>query len=164
VGPHESAIGGCFCGVFCSLAQAANPPMLKSGPRLPISTCPSRWKTYSLKDFADRKILVIIFTCQHCRPRRHTKSESSSCTRILKTGVWPGGDFAQRSKAVRLDDWIHGVQRFIEEMKLRAKEQAGNFPISTMARAETSQAYGVWPTPHVYIFDQDRVLRYIGRR
>src|SRR6266705_3357683 len=53
--------------LLTSAVQAANPPMLKVGAKAPDFSLPGvDGKTYSLKDFADAKILVIIFTCNHC--------------------------------------------------------------------------------------------------
>src|SRR5216110_1457270 len=53
--------------LLASFAQAANPPMLKIGAKAPDFNLPGvDGKSYSLKDFADAKILVIIFTCNHC--------------------------------------------------------------------------------------------------
>src|SRR5689334_18082534 len=55
----------CWAGV-----AAADPPGLTT---LPIGTQAPDFrlpgvdgKTYSLKDFADAKVLVVIFTCNHC--------------------------------------------------------------------------------------------------
>src|SRR5256885_16159885 len=53
--------------LLCSLASAANPPMLKIGEKAPDFNLPGvDGKNYSLKDFADAKFLLIIFTCNHC--------------------------------------------------------------------------------------------------
>src|SRR5439155_14717415 len=51
-----------------------------------------------------------------------------------------------------------------EEMKIRAKERGYKFPYLYDGETQsTARAYGVVATPHVYIFDKDRVLRYVGR-
>src|SRR5436305_8578457 len=44
------------------------PPVLKIGARAPDFTLPNPvdGKTYSLKDFDSAKVLVIVFTCNHC--------------------------------------------------------------------------------------------------
>jgi thiol-disulfide isomerase/thioredoxin len=50
------------------------------------------------------------------------------------------------------------------EMKLRAKRKAFNFPYLYDGETEAmSQAYGPVATPHVFIFDKERKLRYHGR-
>jgi len=82
-----------FAVLFCCWA-GGHPPMLKSGPGSDFNLPGVDGKTLQPEGFADAKILVIIFTCNHCPTARHTKSESSSCTRILKTGVWPWWRFS----------------------------------------------------------------------
>ena len=51
-----------------------------------------------------------------------------------------------------------------EEMKLHAKRKNFNFPYLFDGEHETmSKAYGPVATPHVFIFDKERKLRYQGR-
>ena len=50
------------------------------------------------------------------------------------------------------------------DMKLRAKERGFAFPYLYDGETQkTSAAYGALATPHVFIFDQQRKLRYNGR-
>ena len=52
----------------------------------------------------------------------------------------------------------------LEEMKLRAKEKGFAFPyLYDGEKQAVSRACGVQATPHVFIFDQERKLRYVGR-
>ncbi len=49
-------------------------------------------------------------------------------------------------------------------MKLRAKQRAYQFPYLYDGETQrTSTAFGVLATPHVFIFDRQRKLRYVGR-
>jgi len=49
-------------------------------------------------------------------------------------------------------------------MKVRAKARDFRFPyLYDGATQQTSLAYGVLATPHVFIFDRERKLRYNGR-
>ena len=49
-------------------------------------------------------------------------------------------------------------------MKIRAKDHKFAFPyLYDGDTQETAKAYGVLATPHVFIFDADRKLRYVGR-
>ena len=51
-----------------------------------------------------------------------------------------------------------------EDMKVRAKEKAFNFPyIDDGATQAVAKAYACKATPHVFAFDADRKLRYAGR-
>ena len=67
--------------------------------------------------------------------------------------------------AVRLDELGYtDLGDTYEEMKIRAKEKNYNFPYlydgDTQAAAN---AYGPVATPHIFIFDKERKLRYVGR-
>ncbi len=67
--------------------------------------------------------------------------------------------------AVRLDELGYtDLSDSLEEMKLRAKEKGFAFPyLYDGDKQAVSRAYGVQATPHVFIFDQERKLRYVGR-
>ena len=52
-----------------------------------------------------------------------------------------------------------------DEMKLYAKEQGFTFPYLYDGDTQaTAKAYGCLCTPHVFIFDRERKLRYVGPR
>lgn len=147
--------------------QAANPPMLKIGDKAPDFNLPGvDGKNYSLKDFADAKILVIIFTCNHCPTaqayeQRIIKLDEDYRDKGVKLVAISPND----ALAVRLDEL--GYSEYgdsLEEMKLRAKEQGWKFPYLYDGQTQaTATAYGVVATPHAYIFDVERKLRYVGR-
>src|SRR2546425_1564077 len=70
--PSLEAIGA-FAALLFIVAPAANsqgdiPPVLKIGAKAPAFTLPNPvdGKTYSLKDFDAAKVLVVVFTCNHC--------------------------------------------------------------------------------------------------
>src|SRR5215469_15203216 len=56
--------------LFLTTAALADPPGLTTlpiGAEAPDFRLPGvDGKTYSLKDFADAKVLVVVFTCNHC--------------------------------------------------------------------------------------------------
>ena len=47
-------------------------------------------------------------------------------------------------------------------MKQRAREKQYPFPYLIDETQEIARTYGATRTPHVYLLDQDRVVRYIG--
>ncbi len=58
-----------FVAVTSAIAQPRDiPPVLKIGAKAPDFTLPNAvdGKTSSLKDFDYAKVLVIVFTCNHC--------------------------------------------------------------------------------------------------
>src|SRR5258706_7242605 len=150
-----------------SMASAANPPMLKIGEKAPDFNLPGvDGKNYSLKDFADAKILVVIFTCNHCPTAQAYEDRIIKLQADFKDkGVALVAISPNDPAAVRLDEL--GYTEYsdsFDEMKLRAKERGFKFPFLYDGQTqETAKAYGVVATPHVYIFDAERVLRYVGR-
>src|SRR6266571_2017232 len=150
-----------------SILQAANPPMLQIGAKAPDFNLPGvDGKSYSLKDFADAKILVIIFTCNHCPTAQAYEQRIIKLNEDYKDkGVALVAISPNDPQAVRLDELGYtDLSDSFEEMKLRAKEGKFTFPYLYDGRTQkTAKAYGVVATPHVYIFDHQRKLRYVGR-
>src|SRR5438874_4278217 len=123
-------------------------------------------RTHPLKEYAAARVLVIVFTCNHC-PTAQAYEE-----RIQKLS----DDFAPKGatlvaispndpKAVRLDELGYtDLGDSFEEMKLRAKERGYNFPyLYDGDTQKAALAYGVLATPHAFLFDSERKLRYVGR-
>ncbi len=123
-------------------------------------------KTYRLASFKSAEVLVVVFTCNHC-PTAQAYED-----RIIKMT----SDYAARSVAVvaimpndptclRLDELdFSDLGDSYDEMKIRAKEKKFNFPYLYDGETETvSRSYGPVATPHVFIFDKERKLRYEGR-
>src|SRR3954451_617927 len=152
--------------LMACVAHAANPPMLKIGAKAPDFNLPGvDGKNYSLKNFADAKILVIIFTCNHC-PTAQAYEQ-----RIIKLhedyrdkGVALVAISPNDPTAVRLDELGYtDLSDSLEEMKIRAKERGFKFPYLYDGETQsTAKAYGVVATPHVFICDAQRKLRYVG--
>ncbi len=113
-------------------------------------------RTYSLADFADAKVLVVSFTCNHC-PCVTGSDEVTRATveRFKDKGVAFIGVNSNSEKTHPMDDFAHMVERMNEHhfpwVYARDKSQ------------EVARAYGALRTPHFYVFDQDRKLVYTGR-
>ena len=123
-------------------------------------------KTHTLAEYASSQVLVIIFTCDHCPTAQLYE------TRIKKLV----SDYAGKSvafvaiepndpDAVRLDELGYtDVSDSFEEMKIRAEYRHFNFPyLYDGATQAVANAYGPKATPHVFIFDAQRKLRFEGR-
>ncbi len=113
-------------------------------------------KTYSLKDFADAKFLVVFFTCNHCPAVRG----SDEVTRKTAEKYAPHGVKFVGINANSAD--THPEDGF-DSMVSRMKEK--QFPWIYLRDEDQSvaYAYGALRTPHFYVFDQDRKLVYTGR-
>ena len=149
---------------------AADPPGFKTleiGDRAPDFSLPGvDGKTYSLADFAESKLLAIIFTCNHCPTAQAYEQRIIQLHQDYKDkGVALVAISPNDPKAVRLDELGYSeYSDSLEEMKLAAKDRGFTFPYLYDGETQrTSLAYGVLATPQVYLFDRDRKLRYVGR-
>jgi len=120
----------------------------------------------SLKDFSEAKLLILIFTANHC-PTAQAYED-----RIVRLDA----DYRPRGatvvcissnspEALRLDEMGYtDVGDSFDDMKLRAKEKGFLFPYLYDGDDQAAaKAYGPVSTPHVFIFDRERKLRYAGR-
>jgi len=123
-------------------------------------------KRYTLASFAKAKVLVFVFTANHC-PTAQAYEE-----RIEKLHA----DFAGRGVqlvlvspndplALRLDEQGYSdLGDTLEDMKVRAKDRGWTMPYLYDGETESmSRKYGPVATPHVFVFDAERKLRFVGR-
>jgi peroxiredoxin len=123
-------------------------------------------KTYTLADFKDAPVLMVAFLSNHC-PYSHAAE-----TRLLPMVA----ELKDRGFAVvainpnsptAVDIGELGYSKYndsYDEMKLYAKEQNFSFPyLYDGDTQQTAKAYGALCTPHVFVFDRERKLRYAGR-
>jgi thiol-disulfide isomerase/thioredoxin len=123
-------------------------------------------RNYRLADFAEADIFVIIFTCNHCPTAQAYEERIKKLAADYKSkGVAVVAISPNDPKAVRLDELGYSdMSDSFEEMKIRAKDMEYNFPyLYDGQNQRVSLAYGPARTPHVFIFDRQRKLRYIGR-
>jgi len=162
----------CAIGIFImlSLPYFAHPgdfPTLPIGQKAPdFRLLGIDGKYYSLKDFEQAKVLVIIFMANHC-PTSQAYED-----RIIKLAddyrdkkVAVVGISSNNPQALRLDEMGYtDLGDSYEEMKIRAAEKGFNFPyLYDGDEQQVAAAYGAKTTPHVFIFDKDRKLRFVGR-
>jgi thiol-disulfide isomerase/thioredoxin len=142
-------------------------PTLALGSPAPAFSLPGiDGKTHALNDYASAKVLVLVFTCNHCPTAQLYE------TRIKKLaddyrgkGVTLVAIQPNNPAAIRLDELGYtDVSDSLEEMKTRAAYRRFDFPYLYDGDTQTvSRAYGPKATPHVFIFDRGRKLRYEGR-
>lgn len=123
-------------------------------------------KTYSLASFSKYKILVIIFTCNHCPTAQAYEQRIIQLAKDYNPkGVGVVAVQPNDPKSIRLDELGYtDMSDSYAEMKLRAKERKFNFPyLFDGDKQAMANAYGPATTPHVFIFDKDRILRFQGR-
>lgn len=123
-------------------------------------------KMYSLSSFKNSQILVMVFTCNHCPTAQAYEDRMIKLTKDYKVkGVAAVAIMPNDPKSVQLDELGYAdLGDSFEEMKLHAKRKAFNFPYLYDGETEaTAKAYGPVATPHIFIFDKERKLRYQGR-
>jgi thiol-disulfide isomerase/thioredoxin len=146
---------------------ADSPKGLDLNGRLPPFNLPGvDGNMHTAKEYADAKVLVLMFTCNHCPTAqayedRIIKLESDYRDKGVKLiAISPNN-----AEAVRLDELGYAdLGDSLADMKVRAKNKNYQFPFLYDGETqEFSRKVGVKVTPHVFIFDADRKLRYNGR-
>jgi len=123
-------------------------------------------KNYTLQSFKDAKILVIAFICNHCPTSQAYEERLIKLTSdYADKGVKVVAINPNNPASLRYDElgWSDVGDSF-DDMKVRAREKNFNFPYLYDGETEiASRQYGPVSTPHIFIFDKDRILRYNGR-
>ena len=142
-------------------------PTLALGSHAPDFSLPGvDGKIHKLNDYSASKVLVIVFTCNHCPTAQLYESRIKKLADdyrnkdVSLVAIEPNNP-----NAIRLDELGYtDVSDSLEEMKIRSAYRHFNFPYLYDGETQSvARAYGPKATPHVFIFDQERKLRYEGR-
>jgi thiol-disulfide isomerase/thioredoxin len=123
-------------------------------------------QTHCLKEYAASKALVIAFICNHCPTSQLYETRIKQIAEDYKDkGVAVVAIEPNNPDAVLLNEMGYtDVGDSFEDMKTRAEYRHFNFPYLYDGETQKiSTAYGPTATPHIFIFDSDRKLRYEGR-
>jgi thiol-disulfide isomerase/thioredoxin len=123
-------------------------------------------QTHCLKEYAASKVLVIAFICNHCPTSQLYETRIKQIAEDYKDkGVAVVAIEPNNPDAVLLNEMGYtDVGDSFEDMKTRAEYRHFNFPYLYDGETQKiSTAYGPTATPHIFIFDSDRKLRYEGR-
>jgi peroxiredoxin len=112
--------------------------------------------TYSLESFSEKKVLVVIFMCNHCP---YVKA-------VLKRLIALQGE--TKAKGVQLIGInANDAERYPDDsfasMQKITKAENINFPYLFDATQETAKAYDAVCTPDIYVYGAERKLLYRGR-
>lgn len=113
-------------------------------------------KYYTLNDFSDKKVLCMIFSCNHCP---YVKAVEDRINRIAEANN--GMSFGL--VCINSNDESEYPEDSFEEMVKRAEERRFIFPYLRDETQKTAKAYDAVCTPDIYLFDENRILRYRGR-
>jgi peroxiredoxin len=162
-------IGVVTVGLFvaCAVGAAAEVKTLEIGAKAPAFSLPGvDGKMHRLSEFNKAKVLVIVFTCNHCPTAQAYEERIKKLAADYRDkGVALVAISPNDPKAVRLDELGYtDLSDSLPEMKIRAKDKGFKFPyLYDGDKQEVSKAYGPVSTPHVFVFDSERKLRYVGR-
>ena len=123
-------------------------------------------KTYSLADFKDDPVLVVIFLSNHCPVSHAAETRLIPFVDSLKgKGVGVVAINPNSLEGLSVDEL--GYSKYTDsyaDMKIYAHERGFNFPYLYDGGTQvTAKAYGCLCTPHMFVFDAKRTLRYAGR-
>ncbi len=122
-------------------------------------------KIYTLQDFSESPIFAVFFTCNHCPTAQAYEDRILALVKeYCKKGVAFAGISSTDNKALRLNEMGYtDLGDSFEECKIRAKDRMFNFPyLYDGDKQEIARLYGPHATPHFFIFDKERKLRYEG--
>jgi len=109
-------------------------------------------KKHCLSDYKDAKLIVLIFTCNHCPVAVAYEDRIIALQKDYKDkGVQVIAVNVNNIPADRLD-----------QMKIRAENKGFNFPYLYDETQKIGHDYGAEVTPHVFVLDQQRKIAYMG--
>lgn len=130
---------------------------LKIGSKAPNFNLPGvDNKFYSLDSFYNKKILIVIFSCNHCP---YVQAYENRIISIQS-------EFAEKGVqivAINSNEDKNYPEDSFEEMIKRSNDKHFNFPYLRDETQEVAKAYGATHTPEIFLFDKERKLRYHGK-
>jgi peroxiredoxin len=123
-------------------------------------------KYHTLDEYNEADVLVIVFTCNHCptaqayedRIKKITAEYSGKGVQLI--AISPNSPLGLLYEELGYSD----LGDTFDDMVVRTEDQEFNFPyLYDGDTQEVSLAYGPVATPHAFVFDKDRILRYVGR-
>ena len=142
-------------------------PVLPIGSPLPDFSLPGvDGKTHKAAEYAGTRLLAIVFESNHCPVSQLYESRIEKLYEdYRKKGMMLVAINPNNPKTVRLDELGYtDVTDSLPEMKLRARLRGIDWPYLYDGDTQVVSAkFGAVATPHIFIFDQQRKLRYQGR-
>ena len=158
----------CLAIVIAAVALAGDPhPTLALGSPAPdFALTGTDGSIHRLADYASSKVLVVIFTCNHCPiAQLYEDRIQQMATDYRGKGAAVVAIQPNDPSAIRIDELDSSdMSDSFNEMKARMAYRHLNYPYLYDGETQSvSEAYGPKATPHAFIFDSERKLRYEGR-
>lgn len=109
-------------------------------------------KPHGLTDYKEAKLVVLVFTCNHCPVAKAYEERLVALQKDYK-------DKGVQVVAVNVNNMAADK---LEAMKKRAESQKFNFPYLYDSSQKIARDYGATCTPHVFVLDGSRKLAYMG--
>ena len=113
-------------------------------------------KKYSLNSFADKKALIVIFSCNHCP---YVQAYEDRIKQIQSDYATKGVSVV----AINSNEDKGYPEDSFENMKKRAAEQNFNFLYLRDEDQSVARAYDATHTPEIFLFDKERKLAFHGK-
>jgi peroxiredoxin len=161
-----SRVAFLFIALVASMAAETH-PILPIGSAAPDFALPGTdGSIHRLSDYAASPILAVVFTCNHCPIAQIYEQRIQQLAADYKDrGVALVAIQPNDPKALRIDELDSSdVSDSLDEMKIRVSYK--HLTYTYLYDGDTQQvarAYGPQATPHIFIFDEQRRLRYEGR-
>jgi peroxiredoxin len=150
-----------------SLWAQGDHPILALGSQAPNFELPGvDGKIHRLSDYSSSPVLVVVFTCNHCPiAQMYERRIAQLATDYKDRGVTVVAIEPNDPKAIRIDELDSSdISDSLDEMKIRAEYKHLAYPYLYDGDTQTvTNAYGPQATPHAFVFDSERRLRYEGR-
>jgi peroxiredoxin len=109
-------------------------------------------KQHGLSDFADAKLVVLVFTCNHCPVAQAYEDRLIALQK----------DYQSKGVQVVAINVNNIPPDQFDKMKERAEAKGFNFPYLDDPTQKMGHDYGATNTPHVFLLDQKRKIVYMG--
>jgi peroxiredoxin len=153
--------------VAVSASAQTTHPILAIGSNAPDFSLPGvDGKNHKLSDYASSPVLVVVFTCNHCPIAQMYEQRIQKLAAAYKgKGVAIVAIQPNDPAAIRIDELDSSdISDSLAEMKIRMQYKHLTYPYLYDGETQAvTRAYGPQATPHVFVFDQQRHLRYEGR-
>jgi peroxiredoxin len=147
--------------------RASDPPHLAIGAAAPDFSLPGiDGKAHALADYADSRVLALVFTGNSCpvsqqyEARIRKLHDDYGGNGVSVVAINPNAPAAMQLADLGYSD----LGETLEDMRRRAADRQLHYPYLSDGQDQAiSKKFGVTSTPHVFVFDQARTLRYEGR-
>lgn len=155
-----------FILALTACAQESHPILALGSPAPNFELLGVDGAIHKLADYSSSPVLVVVFTCNHCPIAQMYERRIAQLAEDYKDrGVAVVAIQPNDPTAIRIDELDSSdISDSLEEMKIRAQYKHLTYPYLYDGETQAvTEVYGPQATPHVFVFDRDRRLRYEGR-